>query len=206
MRGVERHDLVTLRADWPRFAGALPDEAARQISLWQAAGHPFVVASRRHGDDEGGVRLGLAGPGKTRLSFVTATAALASHQPPPQLAEMALACPPDWQPMLARLTALADEFDLTLRAFGSAMWQALTGQAYLSATSDLDLLIEPATSARREAGLAALAALKTPVRLDGEIRLAGWGDVAWREWLGGAERVLLKTRQGPRLIARREAA
>lgn len=206
MKQFERHDFVTLEAGWrDHLAAPLPENAAQHIAAWQNAGRPFVIASRTHGDQDGTLRLGLAGPGKTRLGFAVRAEAVTTRQPPPLLREIAPQLSAAWQSALAQIEAVAQAFDLEIRAFGSAAWQALTGLSYLTPISDLDLLIT-ADPAKRDAGLAALAALETPMRLDGEIRLVGLGDIAWREWLSGAPRVLVKTRGGPRLIHRAEAA
>lgn len=207
MKGFERHDFVTLDAAWrEHLAAPVAENAAQQIAAWQAAGRPFVVAARSHGDEDGSLRLGLAGPGKTRLGFAVSPASIAHHAPPPRLDEIAPALPAPWQSLLVALAALSREHRLGLRVFGSAAWQALTGLCYLFPASDLDLLIEPLPGVDLDKALSALAALEGSPRLDGEIRFAGCGDINWREWHTGAARVLAKTRLGPRLMARTEAA
>lgn len=207
MKAFERHDFVTLNAGWrDQLAAPLSENAAQQIAAWQAAGRPFVVASRTHGDAAETLRLGLAGPGKTRLGLLVMPQAIATHRPAPRLDDIAAKLPSRWQDGLAQIQAVSAAFDLEIHAFGSAAWQALAGLSYLSATSDLDLLIKATDLSKRDAGLAALAALVLPMRLDGEIRFSSRGDIAWREWLSGAPRLLVKTRSGPRLIARAEVA
>lgn len=205
MTAFERHDFVRLRADWRNnIAAPLSDPAVQHIAAWQEAGHPFVVAAHGHGDGEGTLRLGLAGPGKTRLGFLVKPEGVARVEAPPLLRDIAPRLPRAWQKGLAQVEAVGPAFDLEIRVFGSSAWQALTGLGYLTPTSDIDLLVATADPSRRDAGLAALAALHPPMRLDGEIRVEGAGDIAWREWLSGAKRLLMKTRHGPKLLKREQ--
>ena len=86
--------------------------------------------------------------------------------------------------------------------FGSLAWQALTGLEYLHSRSDLDLLllVDQAVDIRGlSARLAAIEA-EAPMRLDGEVIRNDGAAVNWREFLAGAQEVLVKTISGVALI------
>ena len=125
--------------------------------------------------------------------------------------------PPPWRATLERLQPLEQEFDIALRVYGSLAWQALTAlgdvrgepAGFLHDHSDLDVLVDagsllPARSAAPVTGARALPALLAALeacsqrsiadggpRLDGEVRLPGQGDVAWRELLSASSAQVL---------------
>jgi phosphoribosyl-dephospho-CoA transferase len=77
--------------------------------------------------------------------------------------------------------------------------QTLTGDRYLGAGSDVDLLLRPANAAQLDAGLALVARHAQNLPLDGEIEFPSGHAVSWKEWLGtdaqaqrSADRVLAK--------------
>lgn len=84
---------------------------------------------------------------------------------------------------------------VTVRVTGSRMWQFLTGKPYTSAHSDLDLVVDlPHAGLLDEAAaFLTLAQERIPWRLDGELSVAGRGEVHWREWLSPVEQVLVKS-------------
>jgi phosphoribosyl-dephospho-CoA transferase len=88
--------------------------------------------------------------------------------------------------------------------YGSAALQALTGMEYVTASSDIDLLFEPATQAELDDGLMLLGAYALSLPLDGEVIFPGGAAVAWKEWMAatgapGNPRVLVKENQHVRL-------
>jgi phosphoribosyl-dephospho-CoA transferase len=92
-------------------------------------------------------------------------------------------------------------------AFGSLLWQHLTGLAYLSPHSDLDLLW-PVPAAFDVLSLVfSIAEVQrdAPLRIDGEVIFADGSAVNWRE-LWNAHRtadratVLAKSMEGVRLV------
>jgi phosphoribosyl-dephospho-CoA transferase len=105
------------------------------------------------------------------------------------LADACIAAPDAWQPTLDALTTLGAAHGLTPRPFGGLLWQAATGLAYLSATSDLDLLWLMAAQTIPAGFLAALARIAdtSPVRLDGELLLPDGAGLHWRELMEAAE-------------------
>jgi phosphoribosyl-dephospho-CoA transferase len=106
------------------------------------------------------------------------------------LTEVAQAAPPAWRATIDRLLRL----DAHTRAYGSLLWQHLTGLPYLDARSDLDLLWE-----RRIGGLTNLLleeiadiARDAPMTIDGEIIAPPDKAVHWQELRRGAEPLLVK--------------
>ena len=105
--------------------------------------------------------------------------------------------PRSWRGTMAALDAVGARHGLTPRVFGSFAWQTLTGLAYVTPTSDLDVLwpLTPGTPQL----LAALDAVDAPGRIDGEVVHEG-AAVQWRELYeairaGGGD-VLVKTLDG----------
>jgi phosphoribosyl-dephospho-CoA transferase len=90
------------------------------------------------------------------------------------------------------------------RVYGGYGWQVLSGEAYVHPGSDLDLLIEVADIGAARAALPLLQQARLPCRLDGEFVFPDGDAVAWRELAsaarGTADRVLVKSRSGARLV------
>lgn len=175
---LERHDLVALTAGAPDpLPGAVP-EAARVA--WSAAGRPLIV---RRGSREGGLPLGLALPpamGKARIAVRVPVASLCPRRPPGP-GEIAEVGPPGWGETLEAAAGLAHRYGVRVTPFGGLLWQCLTGLAYLHPGSDLDLLWRcPARMPPGLPGAISDLAAGAPMRLDGEIVVAGWG-VQWCE-------------------------
>lgn len=129
--------------------------------------------------------------------------------PPPRLTDTLSHLPPAFRAPLTELAAAARAAGIEFRVFGSVAWEALTGLAYLTARSDVDLLWWPVDASQIAEGIALMVAWEheTGMRADGEIVMRNGAAVAWREWdrvartIDGARRVLVKTLFGPRLCA-----
>lgn len=173
-----------------------------RVMEWARRGWPAML--RRGAASRGKKPLGIALPGKCRIAF---EAAPVSFRPPPELNEALHAAPCAWQPALKTISSVFGECNLTVRVYGSLMWQHLTGQPYLTEASDLDLLcVLPELSllphALQAFGLAAT--VSAPFRLDGEIFLPGYGWAAWRELLErDCTTILCKLDQGEQLVDRK---
>ncbi len=188
-----RHHLV-----W--FQGEFPDP---RITEWARRGWPGIV--RRGSATWGKVALGITLPlaeGKCRIPF---EATAITFRPPPELKEALAAAPVDWQPALKAIAGLFDTAGLQVRVFGSLMWQHLTGQAYLTDHSDLDLLCMPCRLDLLPLVLKTFseAQAMAPFRVDGEIYLPDHGWAAWRELLQpNTATILCKTDYGEHLVDR----
>ena len=151
MTGLGRHALV-----WLSQAPQADDERdATLADRWHAEGRPFVVC-RRRGDGDN-VSLGFCVVRREfpeirprRVGARTPKEHIIRTARPPVLAEVARCGPAlDRAPSFRRLADEAARAGRDLRVYGSWMWQALTGEAHVRPTSDLDLLVDAFSPARR---------------------------------------------------------
>ncbi|WP_426112581.1 malonate decarboxylase holo-[acyl-carrier-protein] synthase [Massilia sp. PWRC2] len=199
-----RHDLLWLTAagwdDVVRQAAHLPE-----LARWRDAGWPVVLRRSEPGLAAGMVSIGVPLPpgvnadgsvARRRFGGQLTADAVARHQAPMTLAQAQGCAPPHWQ---AALDALIAEHSgaAPLCVFGSLAMQAATSQPYLTATSDIDVLLLPRTGAELQAGVALLQRHCAHLPLDGEIVFPGGAAVSWKEWAGADasrhDRVLVKT-------------
>jgi phosphoribosyl-dephospho-CoA transferase len=203
-----RHDLLDVTPGaWAAMLADRPDLTdVPQVADWALLRRP-VILRRSHPGEGGLVPAGLPLPprdGKRRIGLVLPPEAVRLRVPVALSATRA-ACPDAWDAVVAEVAALGEAHGLVPRAFGSLLWQSLTGLPYLSGTSDLDLLwpVAGAVPGGFLDGLAAIDA-RAPMRLDGEMLLPDGGGVNWRELHEAApgEAVLVKHRDR---LALREA-
>jgi phosphoribosyl-dephospho-CoA transferase len=194
-----RHDLLWLSARGWHAALATADAAhVPTIKRWRDAGWPVIVTRRHPGAAPDTLCLGIAAPSRQRIALTSIKAHVTRHQWPPLLAQVIDHAPGDWRAGLAELEE--SSYDMQLRVYGSLALQALTGQQYLRATSDIDLLFQPRSRAHLNDGVARLSQGAGPAPLDGEIVFPGGAAVAWKEWHSGAARVLVKHGSGVNLM------
>ena len=190
-----RHSLVWLTpAGWDQVqAGAaqalVPVRDA--IGRWHAADWPLVVCRAVPAMLPGRIALGIALPpdefgNKPRISTTIELTEIRHQTPPLSLQAVLQNAPPHWRAGLLALQLQAAELSLELRVFGSLAWQTLTGMPYLRASSDIDLLMVPASSSALSAGLVLLTLHAGVLPLDGEIVFPSGAAVAWKEWRGVA--------------------
>ncbi|MCU6434499.1 malonate decarboxylase holo-[acyl-carrier-protein] synthase [Undibacterium sp. Jales W-56] len=182
-----RHDLVWLSNNgWQQARSTARPEHRHALNLWQQQNWPLIV--RRHDADAAAdvICLGLALPPdsidgrKQRIALRVARQLIAKSTPALRLTDIIHAAPVRWQHHLGAL-ALASA-GLDLRAFGSVALQHLTGQSYVTASSDIDLLFYPKNPAELERGLPLLASFSAHLPLDGEIVFPNDQAVSWKEW------------------------
>lgn len=193
-----RHDLVFVSPlGWrAMLAGRIDLAADPLVTRWPDRGWP-TIRRRALPTDPSGVALGLPLPpfaGKKRLSFVLQSADIISVARPPLLASVCGSAPGAWRTTLDRLAELARRHSVDARIFGSLAWQTLTGLAYVTERSDLDLLlgIRSETDLDRLAADVAAVEADAPMRLDGELMREDGAAVNWREFHTGAGEVLVK--------------
>ena len=200
-----RHDLVWLSArGWERAGAAAPPDSRAAIARWGAAPWPAVVTRTAAGLAPGQVALGIAPPprpggAKPRIAFQADGDDIMRTSAALTLADAIPTAPSAWRTPLSRLDADATAAGLVLRVYGSLAFQAWTGQAYLSASSDIDLLLHPATRADYRCALALLTQHARVLPLDGEFVFGGGQAVAWKELAActhGQARVLAKSLHG----------
>ncbi|KAB1072794.1 malonate decarboxylase holo-[acyl-carrier-protein] synthase [Methylobacterium planeticum] len=206
-----RHDLLDPEPGaWAAALAARPDLAGvPRVADWARGGWPVILRRWNPGEARDGIPVGLPLPpadGKRRIGL-TLPAEAVRPRPPVTVAQALDAAPPAWHPTLTALDALGRRHDRAPLLFGSLLWQHLTGLAYLSGRSDLDLLwpVAPPIDPRFLDALAALDA-DAPMRLDGEILLPDGRGVNWRELHAAApdDDVLAKHRDGLVLCAARD--
>ncbi|MGU7775574.1 malonate decarboxylase holo-[acyl-carrier-protein] synthase [Burkholderia sp. MR1-5-21] len=198
---LRRHTLVTLTAaGWAALFARDPALAAdAPVRRWAECGWPLVV--RRALPGETGVPLGMPLPpsaGKRRIALSVDAGALASVGAPPAFAAVLDAAPAAWRQPLRELDALGARCGVAGRVFGSLAWQALTGERYLTDSSDLDVVFalpDPARAATLLDGLAAIDA-RAPMRVDGELLRDDGAGVNWRELHARLPEVAVKTAGG----------
>ncbi|HEF5872858.1 TPA: malonate decarboxylase holo-[acyl-carrier-protein] synthase [Burkholderia cenocepacia] len=205
---LRRHTLVTLTAAGWRAAFARNPALASDppVCAWAERGWPLIV--RRASPDEaeaGRVPLGLPLPpsaGKRRIALNVAADALATIVPLPTVTDVLAAAPAAWHAPLRELDALGARCGVPGRVFGSLAWQALTGEPYLSTSSDLDIVFPlpaPASLAPLLDGLAATDA-RAPMRIDGELLRGDGAGVNWRELHARLPEVAVKTAMAVELM------
>jgi phosphoribosyl-dephospho-CoA transferase len=203
-----RHDLVWLAPGWEgALAAPLAADARAAARAWTDRGRP-AVAARRDGPAPGAVALGIAlPPGGTlrRIALSVEPGAIARVSPPVALGAALASAPAPWRLPLAALAREAAALGLVLRVYGSLSWQHLSGAPYLTAASDVDLLVRvrDAGELRRALDLLRERAREGNPRLDGEILLPAGRGVAWRELARAPERILVKSRDAVALAPTR---
>jgi phosphoribosyl-dephospho-CoA transferase len=199
-----RHDLVWLsEPGWRHARDTAPANCDDAIDMWRQTGWPAIV--RRADADllPGQLSIGIALPphpidgSKQRIGLRVPRADVDKALPPLLLAQVIEAVPQAWRPLLTALQREAACQGLALRVYGSIALQALTGQPYLTAASDIDLLLRPMTCAQLHRGLDLLGFYASNLPLDGEIVFPGGQAVAWKELCGALQaangaRVLVK--------------
>jgi len=196
---VRRHDLIFVSpVAWHSLLKMRDDLAEESLVVdWADRGWP-LVARRAVPGDTVGVALGLPLPpfaGKRRLSFLMQPGDIVSTAPPLELSATIDAAPELWRRTLNQVADLASRHGVEARVFGSLEWRMLTGLNYLTASSDLDLLLPIRRSsdlAQLTTDLAAIEAA-APMRLDGELVRDDGVGVNWREIHAGAREVLVKS-------------
>jgi phosphoribosyl-dephospho-CoA transferase len=208
MIALRRHALARLS----QAPDADNDADRARAARWQAAGKPFVVTRRR----EAGSAIGfgfcttdLAHP-ELRPRRVAAHAdagRVTGLALPPSLEEIARnpAASPH-AASFAQLSSAAAAANISIRVYGSWMWQALTDERHVHAESDLDVLVDVAGVSEADRVTAFLAEIEPALafRLDGEISFKGLGEVNWREYRQDRQEVLLKSIDTMRLTSRTE--
>lgn len=183
-----RHDLVWLtRRGWQRVRAGAPLETIGALDGWRDGGWPAVVRRAEVDLAPGEVAIGFALPpraqdgAKRRVGCRVEVADVQRRTRALPLVGALDAVPDGWRDGLAALERQAADAGLGLAVYGSVALQALTGQHYLSATSDIDLLLRPLTRKQLMAGLDLLAAHAATLPLDGEVVFPDGRAVAWKE-------------------------
>jgi phosphoribosyl-dephospho-CoA transferase len=203
-----RHDLVWLtEPGWQHARATAPADCIGAIDIWREAGWPAIVRRADTGLLPDQLSVGIALPprpadgAKMRIACRVPVSDVDKILPPLPLTQVIEAAPESWQPLLAALERQAAVQGVAIRVYGSVALQALTRQPYLTAASDIDVLLHPMTHAQLYAGLDLLNFHAGRLPLDGEIVFPRAQAVAWKELSGAlagstGTRVLVKELQG----------
>lgn len=181
-----RHDLVWLTSrGWQRVLAAAPAGTLERLDTWRDAGWPAVVRRAEVDLVPGEVAIGFALPpgadGKVRIGCRVELTDIGRRTRALPLVGALDAAPVPWREVLVALERQAAEAGLGLAVYGSLALQALTGQNYLTPTSDIDLLLRPLNRAQLMTGLDLLARYGALLPLDGEVVFPEGRAVAWKE-------------------------
>ncbi|MGA2636715.1 malonate decarboxylase holo-[acyl-carrier-protein] synthase [Methylocella sp.] len=197
-----RHALLRVEpAAYALMLAGRPDLTGEALLAdWAALGRPLIARRRTSCDLAGCVAAGIALPpshGKKRIALQLETGTIRAVAPPPVLQDAAHAAPAGWRAAIAAIVGLCEHAGVEARVFGALAWSSLTGLEYLSASSDLDLLVAVNEDTDVAALLHGLARIEStaPMRLDGEIVRLGLA-ANWRELNAGGREVLVKTIDG----------
>ena len=184
-----RHNRVWLSASgWQRACAAASNAHLPELERWAENDWPLIVRRSESTLSADSLGLGLALPPdvqtglKTRIPLTVYLNDIARHEPPLAFTAVASAMPSIWQDAYTDLTHDLVAAQLELRVYGSVALQAITGLPYLTATSDIDVLLYPRTDAQLQQGLYLLQTYAQRLPLDGEIVFPSGRAVAWKEW------------------------
>ena len=175
------------------------------LTQWIEAKRPLIAARSQPGDPAHTLRLGLALPGKRRIGLAVAARALAEHGPPLPLRKALGAAPLNWREPLGELADQLEAAGEEACVYGSLAWQywsASSGAAYLTASSDVDLLFRPMSWGAVLKIVSVLERFERQhhaFRPDGEIVLPDGDAIAWREISNHPPKVLVKGMNSARL-------
>jgi phosphoribosyl-dephospho-CoA transferase len=207
-----RHDVLHVAPNvWAAALAFCPSLADLPlIRGWADRGWPVIVRRYAEAEDPRLVPVGVPLPprvGKHRVALVIRPHGVLQRSSPPMLRAAARVAEPGWQPTITSLLAVSARTGVEPSVFGSLLWEHLTGLAYLTPHSDLDLLWSVPADFDVLSLVSSIAAVQrdTSLRIDGEFIFPDGSAVNWRElWnaLQAAERatVLAKTMERVRLL------
>jgi phosphoribosyl-dephospho-CoA transferase len=208
-----RHDLLHVAPDvWASVLTCCPPLAGLPlIGDWANRGWPVIVRQRGGAVDPHLVPVGVPLPpaiGKRRVALLIPHNGVMQRSLPPSLHATARVADPGWRSTIDALLAVGARSGVEPSVFGSLLWKHLTGLAYLSPHSDLDVLWPIPADFDVLSLVLSIAEVQrnAPLRIDGEVIFPDGIAVNWRE-LWNAHRasnqgmVLAKTMEGGRLIA-----
>lgn len=178
-------------------------EADPILLNWAASGWPAIVRRPDCSDSGSTVPLGIPLPpamGKRRIALRCRANAIERTAGLPSLRDAASSAPNSWQIDIATVLMLAPD----AACYGSLAWAHLTGLAYLSDTSDMDLALDCVDAGEADRLAEGLATIATTaiVGIDAELIAPSGAAVQWREWHSGACEVVVKSMAGAALIDR----
>jgi phosphoribosyl-dephospho-CoA transferase len=207
-----RHDLLHAAPDvWASVLAVCPPLADLPLlGEWADRGWPVIVRRRGEADNRHLVPVGVPLPpaaGKRRVALLIPPEGVLQRSRPPLLDATASAADPNWRSTIDALVALGARSGVEPATFGSLLWQHLTGLAYLTPHSDLDVLWPIPANFDVHSLICGIAQVQrdAPLRIDGEIIFPDGSAVNWRElWdahqAADGATVLAKTMESVQLL------
>jgi phosphoribosyl-dephospho-CoA transferase len=207
-----RHDLLHAAPDvWASVLAVCPPLADLPLlGEWADRGWPVIVRRRGEADNRHLVPVGVPLPpaaGKRRIALLIPPEGVLQRSRPPLLDATASAADPNWRSTIDALVALGARSGVEPATFGSLLWQHLTGLAYLTPHSDLDVLWPIPANFDVHSLICGIAQVQrdAPLRIDGEIIFPDGSAVNWRElWdahqAADGATVLAKTMESVQLL------
>ncbi|WP_050478199.1 malonate decarboxylase holo-[acyl-carrier-protein] synthase [Herbaspirillum rhizosphaerae] len=206
----KRHSLVWLsERGWQDAASTLPDQHRRHALQWQTQDWPALVRRQDADCPVDEICLGVALPPdaeghKLRLPLRVAKEHVRLVRDPLEIRDVISHVTPSWRDGLRQLDGEVAAQGLSVSVYGSLALQALTGQAYLRASSDIDLLFRPLSESQLTEGMHLLERHAQTLPLDGEVVFPDDAAVSWKEWAQARRhpdnRVLLKRSRDVALV------
>lgn len=191
---VLAHDLL-----WGLTPEHLPADAPAWVIEVISEGHPVVVRRALTVADQ--IAVGVRGClREQRYATLMAVAAIQRRVRPEELCHVE--SDRDWPALqaLVQLRPLLDAYGFSWGVSGSAGFELASGFAALHQHSDLDLILRTPQPLGRVQALELFKLLGAAVcPVDMQLQTPN-GAVALREWAGSAQRVLLKSASGARLV------
>jgi phosphoribosyl-dephospho-CoA transferase len=185
-RPWRRHDLLHVAPDVWAAVLRTPLADLPLLAGWADRGWPAIVRRRGEADNRHLVPVGVPLPpaaGKRRVALLIPPEGVLQRSRPPLLHASASAADPNWRSTIDALVAVGARSGLEPAAFGSLLWQHLTGLAYLTPHSDLDVLWPIPADFDVHSLVCNIAQVQrdAPLRIDGEIIFPDGSAVNWRE-------------------------
>jgi phosphoribosyl-dephospho-CoA transferase len=207
-----RHDLLRVAPDvWASALSRYQSSADLPLlAHWADREWPVIVRRRGEAEDPALVPVGVPLPprtGKHRVALAIPPEGVLQRSSPPPLCAAASVAIPGWRATIASLLSLGARTGVEPSVFGSLLWEHLTGLAYLSPHSDLDVLWPVPADFDVLSLVSGIAEVQrdAPLRIDGEVIFRDGSAVNWRElWnarrAADQPRVLAKSMKGVRLL------
>ena len=202
-----RNQLVRIddRA-WRELRDAGWDAEPRSLlAYWSEHRLPLVVARDRGDAAAGQLCVGLPAPlrwSRRRLALSVRWDCVQMTGAFPTLVQVARAL--RWGRAAIELAQSLSACEAVARVYGAHGWQVLSGETCLRPGSDIDLIVEVDDTDTAHAVLPVLQRARLHRCIDGEFVFPDGEALAWREFeraaAGKADRVLLKSRSGARLV------
>lgn len=206
-----RHELLEIAPHaWRRILHGAPSAGPLLVEGWAARGWPVIVRRRSETEYREFIPVGLPlprGSGVRRMSLLVAPRDVLRRSSPAPLETTAGTADQAWRKTIDSLVAIGAGAGVEPLTIGSLLWQHLTGLAYLTPESDLDVLwpVHPGVDVRSLVRDIAAVERDAPLRIDGEVVFPDGTAVNWRELREACRAaephlVMTKTIDGVRLL------